>query len=83
MALLTTQQRQELAAEFMRLISAKRTTCDGSKADIVAVIAAADQFQEDNADDFNAAIPAGPRGRVGTALKSFLFSLVANKRYGG
>lgn len=83
MAVLTTQQRKEVTDEIVRSKDPLWGTCAGIKADVAAVVAAADDFQDANAAAFNTSIPAGPRAAMTSTQKSIIFSAVAKKRYGG
>lgn len=83
MALLNAAARKEVRDTLMREYAADWEPCAGTKADLEALIAAADQFQDDNAAAFNTSIPVGPRGTFTAAQKSRAFSAVARRRWGG
>ena len=81
MALLTTQQKDELCADFMRT----RENIAGAtylKADLRAAFDAADQWYEDNAASFNSALPTAYRTNAGLKQKTLLFAALILKKAG-
>lgn len=80
---LTTQRKQQLRAEFGRVLSEGRTPFNLSRPDLDAAISAIDNWIEANAAAFNTAIPQPARGVLTSGQKMQLFYLVAQARYGG
>lgn len=79
MALLTAQQRAEVTAELMR----RNPTSFGgiTKAQLRAVVDAADDWANTNAAAYNAAVPQPQRGVMATEEKALALSLVIERRY--
>ena len=79
MALLTTQQRFEMGAEFMRA-----SLCPGSitKPSLSAAIDSADQWVEDNSAAYAAALPNPFRANSTPTEKTMLLMYVLLKRMG-
>jgi len=80
MAVLSTQERAGVHAEFMR----NETDTFGAvtKADLLAAVNALDDFFESNAAAINAAIPQPARGQLTVEQKSRLVRYVLRRRYG-
>ena len=78
MAALTTEQRQQLSAEWLRL---NDETIGVVKSDVLATFAALDQFFEDNKAAVNNAIPAGPRAVLSTRQKAWILAKVIELRF--
>lgn len=80
MAALTTQERADVNAEYMR--AETETFGAVTKAQLLAAVAALDEFFETNAAAINTAIPQPARGQLTTAQKSRLVRHVLRRRYG-
>ena len=78
MAVLTTQQRGEIHAYLCRRFGYGVVT----KADVQAVVNATDQWQDDNAAAFNAALPEPGKSALNLTQKTIIFCYVALKRAG-
>lgn len=83
MAVLTDQDRRDVWADAMRIWSGRNeSTGTLLKANMRAAVDATDQWIEDNAAAFNAALPTAARNALSASQKAELFSIVALKRYG-
>lgn len=82
MALLPTLDRTRLAVGFMRDLSILQESCGFTKAQLLAAVAACDQWVEDNTASFNAALPAGFRTTATTEQKAALLAYVLWRRIG-
>jgi len=78
MAVLTSEQRQALWAEFQRDDTGEIAVL---KADLRAAVDALDQWFDDNAATLNAAIPQPARGALTQRQKALLFMHVLIKRF--
>ena len=78
MATLTTQQRGEIHAFLCRRFGYGGIT----KANVQAVVNAADQWQDDNAASFNTALPEPGKSALNLTQKTIIFCYVAPKRAG-
>ena len=78
MATLTTQQRGEIHAFLCRRFGYGGVT----KADVQAVVDAADSWQDTNAAAFNAALPEPGKSALNLTQKTIIFCYVALKRAG-
>jgi hypothetical protein len=83
MAALSTQQRQRILQRFAERLSTRRDAFDLRRADLVAAVAATDDWIDANAASFNAALPQAARTALTASQKVELFSLVAELRYSG
>lgn len=84
MAVLTDPQRLEVRNALMRIKDKNIwNVVEGTKADLAAVVAAFDQYLEDNATSINQSIPVGPRAKFTALQKAVIMAYVAIKRYGG
>jgi hypothetical protein len=83
MAVLNEQQRVDVWAEIMRQLSSAHESCGITKPQLRAAIDAVDQWCEDNAAAFNAALPVAARNGLTAAQKARLLAYVALKRHGG
>lgn len=81
MAVLSDQERAEITAKYMEDLSRSRTPIPVSKAELRAAVNATDDWQDQNAAGYNAALPQPARGALSTAEKSNLFTRVSDKRY--
>lgn len=81
MAVLTTQERQELSAEIMRDISRLREPLNVTKAAVIAAIIATDDWVEANTASFNSALPLPARTDMTLKQKTQLFMRVVRKRF--
>ena len=80
MAVLSNADRREVWAEFMRS-SETGETFGIVKDDLRAAVNAIDQWVDDNAASFNAAIPQPARGSLTARQKARLLSRVIAKRF--
>ena len=78
MAILTTQQRGEIHAYLCRRFGYGVIT----KADVQAVVDAADSWQDANAAAFNAALPEPGKTALNLTQKTIVFCYVALRRAG-
>lgn len=79
---LTIEQRRATSFDWQRELSARRAVVAGvAKADIAAAVTAVDQWVEDNASSFNAALPANVRGALTAGQKVELLYRVARRRF--
>jgi hypothetical protein len=79
MAPLSDPDRAALWAEFMRL---NPDPCGAlTKAELRAAVDAIDQWADDNATEFNQAIPQPARGVLTTKQKAFLLVFVVRRRH--
>ena len=85
MAVLTDNDRAEEMAQFMRAISAKaKLPGEGLeilKPDLRAAINAVDDWVNDNAAAFNAALPVAARTALTTSQKAELLLFVVRRRF--
>ena len=82
MAVLTNEQRQEVADEFMALISRKRQPFGAvAKADIRAAVNALDGWYNANAAAINSALPEPFKTEASTPHKAHMNNLLLTKRY--
>jgi len=80
MAVLSSADRAAITADIMRALSAAREPCSALKAQIRAIVDAADDFMQANQAAFNSSIPAAPRAAATTDQKTRIFSLVLEVR---
>jgi hypothetical protein len=81
-ALLTAEQRQAVWNKLAATLSRRRDAFPVTKADGKAVIAAVDQWQQDNQASFNSVIPLPARTVLTTKLKLEIFQMVAEEKWG-
>lgn len=81
MATLTTEQRHDLWAGFMREFPKSETLGAITKAQLRAASDALDQYFSDNAATINAAIPQPARGVLTSRQKALLAIHVIRARY--
>ena len=81
MALLPDNERQELAAQFMRELSEVREPCALLKAQVRQFVNETDDWQNTNASAFNLYLSASIRNLLTAAQKSRGFRAVAKRRY--
>lgn len=81
MAVLTDAKRREIWSDIMRAMSNNREQTALTKADILAAVAALDDFMNANAAAINNAIPQPARGALTTAQKARLLQIVVQARY--
>lgn len=79
MAVLSDADRRALWAEYQRSPEAGETL--PLKADLRAAVDAVDQWIDDNAASFNAAIPQPARGALTARQKARLLALVLKRRF--
>lgn len=80
MALLSDEERRRVATWLMRNV---RTDWGGAlKAELLATVAALDDYIEANQSAINTAIPVGPRGKLSLDDKTRVFCAVAMRRAG-
>lgn len=83
MAVLSTTERQEVADQLMRELSGERNGPGTlTKAEVRTAVDATDQFQEDEAANYNATLSASAQAQLDARQKSHMFRLVSEKRYG-
>lgn len=81
MANMTSNQRAECWADFMREMSAVRFATNGlSKTDLRAAIDAADAWCSSNAASYNTALPEPFKSTASSLFKSMLLRAVIRKR---
>jgi len=82
MAVLSDADRQQIWADFMASAGPLLESLFGmSKVDIRAAVNAADQWIDDNASSFNAAIPQPARGAMTAKQKARLLVWVVERRW--
>ena len=82
MAVMDSANRQAVADEHMRDLSAAREIIAGcTKADIRAAVDAADTWANDNAAAFNSALPLPARTSLTAAQKARLLNYVVRRRW--
>ena len=81
MAVMSDADRRKLWADFMSDSSRDRESLGLTKADGQAAIDAIDQWQQDNAAAFNAAIPLPARTALTANQKARMFLAVARRRW--
>ena len=78
---LTTEQRQELFAEFQRYESSNKNPIDCTKPDLKAAVDGIDDWIDSNQASFNAAIPLPARTSLTMKQKLRLFMKILDKRW--
>lgn len=81
MAVLIDQDRYDIWADIMRLLSANKETVSITKADLRAAVNAVDAWCNTNASAFNTAIPQPARAALSADQKARLLMLVVAKRH--
>lgn len=81
MAALVAEERRRVWAHLMRSMGAVGAVTV-TKSELRAAVDATDQWIEDNASAFNAALPQPFRGSANLAQKTLLFCYVAMRRSG-
>lgn len=81
MAVLTDQDRFDVWADIMRLVSADKETVSITKTDLRAAVNAIDGWVNTNASAFNTAIPQPARSALSASQKARLLMLVVEKRF--
>lgn len=81
MAILSDNNRIDIWAEVMREMSSNNDTISFTKQEFRAAINAIDQWVDDNAASFNAAIPQPVRGALTAKQKAGLLNSVIQKRF--
>jgi hypothetical protein len=81
MAVLSQAERDRIARWIQRDPDLGSTAF--TKPQLVAAVAAADQWADDNAAEFNTALPAAFRNSATAAQKAMLLMYVIARRYGG
>lgn len=83
MALLTSEQRRQLWAQFMSDVSAREEVFGNLlKADLRAAVDGIDQWIEDNQASLNQAIPLPARTELTAKQKFDIFKLIVHERLG-
>lgn len=77
---LTTQEKNEILRDAMRIVSRKNIPIDITKAEFLDAIDDLDAFIESNQAVINLAIPQPARGSLTSVQKSWLFAQIALKR---
>jgi ATP/maltotriose-dependent transcriptional regulator MalT len=78
MAVLSSENRAEIHAEWMRL---NDEAISITKADLRAAVDALDNFLESNAAAVNNAIPQPARGALSARQKAWILALVIERRF--
>lgn len=78
MALLTTEQRRQVWAEWMR---ENRATVGITKDELKAAMDAVDDWVDANTASFNTAIPQPARGALTSTQKAHILMMVVRKRF--
>lgn len=81
MAALTTEQRREIWRDAMREMSAEYEECSVTKADLLVVFNALDDWFNANVATINAAIPQPQRGQLTARQKARIFALILRARF--
>jgi len=81
MATLPLNDRTDVQQQFSRALSDDRIPCATIKADILAAITAIDQWADDNAAEFNTAIPQPARAALTSKQKVQLLFFVLRRRF--
>lgn len=81
MAVLIDQDRFDIWADVMRLLSANRETVGITKTDLRAAVNAVDAWCNSNASAFNTAIPQPARTALSADQKARLLMLVVARRH--
>lgn len=81
MAVLSDVDRAAEWAEFMRVLSADREPVAVNKNDLRAALNAADQWAEDNAVSFNAALPEPAKSNLTAGQKARMLVQVIKRRW--
>lgn len=81
MAVLSEGDRADEVAQLQRDLSAEREPCAVTKAALRAALDADDQWVDDNAASFNAAIPQPARGALTARQKARLLLRVVRRRF--
>lgn len=81
MAVLSDNDRLATWANLMREFSNLRSPIGITKADLRAALNAADQWADDNASEFNLAMPQPARGSLTAKQKALLLMFVIAKRH--
>ncbi len=82
MAILSGANRREVWAQFMRKLSRLNEPLSIDKAQLRAAVDATDQWIENNAANFNSALPLPARAALTASQKVRLFTIVAERRFG-
>lgn len=80
MSVLTSPQRLQVYAAIMRWWSSLREPCAFSKPDLSAAVDAADQWADDNAANYNNALPVNFRTNATAMQKGLLLVYVIFRR---
>ena len=81
MATLSTQDRIDLCADMMRVLSAIWELCAINKIDLRAAVNAADDWVEANKASFNNALPAAAKTNLTASQKARLLEFVVRQRF--
>lgn len=81
MAALSTEIRENVWRALNRTITANKTDCSITKADLLAAVNAADTWVDNNAASFNSALPVAFRTWASVGMKATLLAVVALARY--
>jgi hypothetical protein len=81
MAVLSDNDRLATWANLMREFSNLRSSVGITKAELRAALNAVDQWAEDNAAEFNLALPQPARGSLTAKQKALLLMFVIAKRH--
>jgi hypothetical protein len=81
MTILIDQDRFDVWADIMRLVSADKETVSTTKTDLRAAVNAVDDWVNTNASGLNTAIPQPARSALSSTQKARLLMLVIQKRF--
>ena len=83
MAVLSSNDRQAVTDQLLRDLSVERNGPGTlTKAEVRTAVNATDQFQEDEAANYNATLSASAQAQLDARQKSHMFRAVSEKRYG-
>jgi hypothetical protein len=81
MAALSDLERLHLYERIMREFSDRALPCGIKKPELRAAVNAADQWIDDNASSFNAALPQPARGTLSAKQKALILMLIIARRF--
>jgi hypothetical protein len=81
MAVLSDPDRAQIWAEYQRELSTAHESASFTKAQLLAAVAAADQWINDNSAAYNAALPTAFRNNATPAQKARMLSAIVAMRF--
>lgn len=81
MTVLSNQDRSDVCADFQRTPENVAALGTLTKAQLLAAVAAADQWSDDNASAYNLSLPAAARGALSGRQKAALLLYVIRRRW--